>query len=66
MKELSGCEERVVRIKSTDPSIPEKAFVIELTSEGLAIRRLGAVGRRRLSWKAIIGLALIHCDKDDL
>ncbi len=62
MKTFTKTLRRLVTIRSCDPALPDGNFVVYLGPEGVAIRRMGESKERTrsLSWKSIVGTALIH------
>lgn len=67
MRELAKSEEIVIRIKSADPTLPERAFIAELGTDKVVFRKMGGKGYRYpISWKAILSTAMIHSENDDL
>lgn len=52
---------RTVKIKSSDRTLADAEWVLTLGAAGVSIKRLGAHGAgMRLSWRSVIGHALIH------
>lgn len=52
---------RVVKIGSHDRSLPDREWILTIGSFGVEIRRMSSrESPRRLSWRSIIGTALIH------
>ena len=52
---------RSVTIKSSDRALPNREWVLTMGAFGVEIRKMGSKEKRRLSWRSIIGHALIHC-----
>lgn len=51
---------RHVRIKSSDPSIPAADWIVSLSGQGIHIRRARSSDAFRVSWRSVIGYALVH------
>jgi len=54
---------REVTIKSSDPAIEDATWVLGFSINGMTIRRKGEQDQLRLSWRSIVGHALIHRGK---
>ena len=66
MKPFTRDIRRLVTIRSADPALPDAEFVVTCGAEGVAVRRRGAgkATGKRLGWRSLVGLALIHQGKD--
>ena len=52
---------RAVTIKSSDRALPNSVWVLTISATGVNIHKLGHKSKSyRLSWRSIIGHALIH------
>lgn len=53
---------RTVKIKASDRALPDTEWVLSLDGQGVRIRRLGTSKHDNvyLSWRSVIGHALIH------
>lgn len=53
---------RDVVVKTPDRALPARTFVVGIDGQGVRVRRKGEKeeSQTRLSWRTIIGLALIH------
>lgn len=53
---------REVTIAAGDRGLPDQTFELGFGPNGLTIRRKGETGsKKHLSWRQVIGHALIHC-----
>jgi hypothetical protein len=62
MQPFTRTIDRVVSIKASDPALEDTEWVIHIGPEGLSVRRRGegAESAIPLTWRSIIGHALIH------
>lgn len=53
---------REITIKTPDPALPPKTFVLSMTAAGVKARKAGARedDAHFLSWKTILGIMLVH------
>ena len=60
MKRFTKILKRVVIIRSVDPALSHAPWYLEVGPRGVSIRRKGEHSTFHLSWRSIIGHALIH------
>lgn len=61
MKPITKTVRRTVTIRSSDRAISDAEWILEIGPSGIGIRRFGEKHRPYfLSWRSIIGHALIH------
>jgi hypothetical protein len=58
--EFSGEIVREVTMKASDPSVSDWRWVLRMTPDGVEMHRVDEDGTFFLSWRSIIGHAMIH------
>jgi len=60
MKAFAKTIRRQVVIRSPDPGLLPREWILYMDAAGLTFRRLGSQERYRLSWRTILGIGLVH------
>lgn len=63
MQKFTRAIERTVKLRASDRALPNPEFVLTFQESGVTIRRKGESGNWFLSWRSVIGHAMIHSRK---